>query len=236
MFSARTGMYEWALARPALDSAGALPEKTVHAGWRQRGYLFVKRMLDIGLSSLLMLLTLPITLAAAMAIKLTSRGPIFFSPLRAGQGGRPFAIHKFRSMYTGTEADQEPRRAMNEPGDGPCFKIRRDPRLTPIGAFLRRTGIEDLPQLFNVLRGEMSLVGPRPLPMSEVSTRTCAEYRRLAVPPGLTCLCRISGRGEIPRHEWMQLDLYYIEHRDLLLDLEIMVKTIPAVLSRHGAF
>ncbi|NLX13097.1 MAG: sugar transferase [Phycisphaerales bacterium] len=236
MACARTGMYEWALARPALDSAVTLPEETVHAGLRPRGYMFVKRALDIGLSSLLMLLMWPIALAAAMAIKLTSRGPIFLRQLRAGQGGRPFAMYQFRSIYAGAEAGQEPLRAMNELSDGPCLKIHRDPRLTPVGAFLRRTGIEDWPQLFNVLRGDMSLAGPRPWPLSEGSTRTDAERRRLSVVPGLTGLWQISGRCEIPNQEWMQLDLDYIEHRSMLLDLEIMVKTIPAVLSYRGAF
>ncbi len=236
MASTRTTMYEWALAQAALENVVTLPEEPVYAGWRQRGYLFAKRAIDIILSCLLILLTLPITLTTAMAIKLTSRGPIFFRQSRAGQGGRPFSMYKFRSMYDGADAEQATLRALNELGDGPCFKIRRDPRLTRTGAFLRRTSIDELPQLFNVLRGDMSLVGPRPLPLPEVSTRTYAERRRLGVPPGLTCLWQISGRCEIPYHEWMQLDLYYIEHRGLLLDLEILIKTIPAVLSCRGAF
>jgi lipopolysaccharide/colanic/teichoic acid biosynthesis glycosyltransferase len=144
-------------------------------------------------------------------------------------------MYKFRSMRNGAADERQLLNGWNDLCEGPCFKLRNDPRLTPVGRFLRQSSIDELPQLFNVLRGEMTLVGPRPLPLDEVCTGTPAERKRLSIKPGLTCLWQISGRCEIPYREWMLLDLYYIEHKSLLLDLEILVKTVPAVLSRRGA-
>jgi len=175
-------------------------------------------------------------LAVAVAIKLTSRGPVLFRHQRAGMNGRPFTMYKFRSMVDGAHEHHPRRDGLNDMLEGPVFKLHDDPRLTRIGRFLRRTSIDELPQLFNILRGEMALVGPRPLPLEEVMLTTPAERRRIQVVPGLTCLWQISGRCEIPYSEWVQLDLLYIQNRSLLLDLEILLKTVPAVLSCRGAY
>jgi len=198
-------------------------------------YILSKRALDLVLAGILLIFTAPAMLAAALAVKLTSPGPILFRQLRAGLNGRPFVMYKFRSMFDGAHEHRWHVSSLNEVG-GPVFKLRHDPRLTRVGRFLRRTSIDELPQLFNVFRGEMSLVGPRPLPLEEVRTHTAAERRRLQVLPGLTCLWQISGRCEIPYGEWIQLDMLYIENRDMLLDLEILLRTIPAVLSCRGAY
>lgn len=251
------GLVAWALARPGVEMAPpavemappyvevALPavEATVpivedidSSGLRERLYLLTKRAMDVLVGTLLIAVTWPIMLATAVAIKWTSPGPVLFRQPRAGRNGRPFVMYKFRSMHDGAEEDRPLLSRRNELIEGPCFKLSDDPRLTRIGRFLRQTSIDELPQLFNVLEGEMTLVGPRPLPLDEVCTGTGAEHRRLEVRPGLTCLWQISGRCEIPYHEWVLLDLYYIEHHSLLLDLEVLIKTIPAVLSRRGAF
>lgn len=231
-----TSLVAWALAqRPreaALPAVLALPA----ANWREAGYLATKRAVDIVLGTLVIVLTSPLVLAAALAVKLTSPGPVLFRQKRAGRDGKPFVMYKLRSMLAGAEEDRIHLAGLNEMGDGPCFKLRDDPRLTPVGRFLRRTSIDELPQLFNVLKGEMTLVGPRPLPLVEVCTTRPEERARLKATPGLTCLWQISGRCEIPYDEWMLLDLYYLRNRSLMLDLEILIKTLPAVLTGRGAF
>ncbi len=231
-----TGPVAWALAQPAIETAPPIIEEISSAGLRERLYLLAKRAVDIVIGTLLIVATWPLMLATAVAIKLTSPGQMLFRQRRAGRHGRPFVMYKFRSMYNGAEEDRLVLNYRNELTGGPCFKLRDDPRLTPIGRLLRQTSIDELPQLFNVLKGEMTLVGPRPLPLDEVCAGTSAERKRLSVQPGLTCLWQISGRCEIPYDEWVLLDLYYIQHRSLLLDLEILIKTVPAVLSRRGAF
>jgi len=236
MAQVNRGLVEWAMSQPVAEVAH-LGEATFDTGcWRERCYVGVKRLIDLGFGLLLFLTTLPVMLLAAIAIKFTSPGPVLFRQHRAGLNGRPFTMYKFRSMYEGAESDRNELACRNELTEGPCFKLREDPRLTPIGWFLRQSSIDELPQLFNVLQGDMTLVGPRPLPLEEVRTATAAERRRLHVKPGLTCLWQISGRCEIPYSEWMLLDLYYIEHRNFMLDVEILVKTVPAVLSRRGAY
>jgi lipopolysaccharide/colanic/teichoic acid biosynthesis glycosyltransferase len=172
----------------------------------------------------------------ALLIKLTSPGPVMFCQPRSGLNGKPFTIYKFRTMVTNAEQFKHELAAMNEMS-GPVFKITNDPRVTPVGKWLRKFSLDELPQLFNILRGEMSLVGPRPLPVDEVRRfNDLAHRRRLSVKPGLTCLWQISGRNQISDFkEWVRLDLEYIDHWSLWLDLKILLRTIPAVLIGIGA-
>ncbi len=198
-------------------------------------YEALKRVLDIVLGSVLLVATLPISLLAAVAIKLTSRGTIFFKQRRIGHNGRVFTMYKFRSMRRDAEEDRPALLRDNEMS-GPVFKIQKDPRVTRVGRFLRRSSIDELPQLINVLAGQMSLIGPRPLWEEEARQADGAARLRTTVKPGLTCLWQISGRSELSYEQWVHLDLYYIRHRSLFLDLMIFVQTIPAVLSARGAY
>jgi lipopolysaccharide/colanic/teichoic acid biosynthesis glycosyltransferase len=174
-------------------------------------------------------------LLAAALIKLTSRGPVLFKQERAARGCRPFFMYKFRTMYDGAEADREYLGHRNEQ-IGPVFKIERDPRITPLGRLLRITSIDELPQLVNVIAGDMSLVGPRPLWMPEARQLSGPARLRAAVKPGLTCLWQISGRSELEYPRWVELDLFYVRRRGLWLDLMILAQTFPAVLSCRGAY
>jgi lipopolysaccharide/colanic/teichoic acid biosynthesis glycosyltransferase len=175
-------------------------------------------------------------LVVAIGIKLTSKGPIIFKQMRAGKFGKPFVMYKFRSM----SSDAEMRRAELLPFNqmrGPVFKVEDDPRITPLGRWLRRTSMDETPQLLNVLSGHMSLVGPRPLPIYEVENfEHTAQRRRLSVKPGLTCLWQISGRNQVMDFsDWVKLDLEYIDRWSLGLDFKILLRTIPAVLFGFGA-
>ena len=185
---------------------------------------------------LLLLIMIPVIPLIALAVKLTSSGPVFFRQQRSGQNGAPFTLYKFRTMVTNAEQLKHELAAMNEM-TGPVFKVTNDPRVTPLGKFLRKYSLDELPQLFNVLRGEMSLVGPRPLPVDEVKRfNDLAHRRRLSVKPGLTCLWQISGRNKITDFkDWVRLDLDYIDNWSLALDLKILFLTIPAVLRGTGA-
>ncbi|MCE5278814.1 MAG: sugar transferase [Planctomycetaceae bacterium] len=207
--------------------APALPENFV--------YDIAKRATDVVLGTLLLILTAPLMLIAALLVKITSRGPVVFRQTRAGRGELPFTMYKFRTMRVGAEDDRTFLGHRNEK-DGPVFKISDDPRLTPLGRLLRRSSIDELPQLFNVLAGHMSLVGPRPLWMPESLKIQGPERIRLAVKPGLTCLWQISGRSDLSFAQWMSLDQYYVQHRSLLLDALIMIQTLPVVLSGQGAY
>ena len=198
-------------------------------------YEISKRIIDLVLASVLLVATLPLTLLTAILIKLTSRGPVIFTQERAGLGGKPFYMYKFRTMYRGAEDDRDFLSHLNEQ-NGPVFKITKDPRLTLIGRFLRRSSIDELPQLINVLAGHMSLVGPRPMWLPEARQITGLAKLRTAVKPGLSCLWQISGRSELSFDEWVKLDLYYFRHRGILLDMLIIIQTIPAVISGHGAY
>ncbi len=200
-----------------------------------RLYGFSKRVFDIIAGTVMLVLSMPLMILAVIAIKLTSKGPIFFRQKRTGLNGRTFTMYKFRSMSAGAEDARPILEKLNE-SNGPAFKIKRDPRVTRIGRFLRRSSLDELPQLINVLAGQMSLVGPRPLPVAEAENVRGAGRLRTTVTPGLTCLWQISGRNELTFEQWMHMDLYYIRHRSLLLDLIIIVQTIPAVLSAHGAY
>ena len=198
-------------------------------------YIASKRLLDIVVSAILIALALPLMLITAVAIKLTSRGPIFFSQWRLGLHARPFRMLKFRSMHAYAQDERGLVEQLNQT-EGPVFKIIDDPRVTSLGRFLRRSSIDELPQLFNVFAGQMSLVGPRPPIPSEALHYSPAERCRLLVTPGMTCLWQICGRSSIPYPEWILLDLYYIEHRCFLFDLSILLQTIPAVISAKGAY
>ncbi len=196
---------------------------------------FGKRLLDLLGASLGLLLSSPLLLIAAILIKLESRGPVIYKSVRVGRGARPFTFLKLRSMVDGADQHRHKLSHLNET-DGPVFKIAADPRMTRVGRLLRVTSIDEIPQLWNVLRGEMSLVGPRPPIAEEVVQYEPWQLRRLDVVPGITCLWQISGRSRIGFQEWMRLDLEYIRHRSFWLDLKILIRTIPAVLSREGAF
>lgn len=212
-------------------------------------YEATKRVLDVGVSFVGLIILSPLMVLIILVIKLESRGPAIFAHLRKGKDGRDFRFYKFRSMYL----DAEERRA--EVGSlnkmmGPVFKIEHDPRVTPFGKFLRRSSLDELPQLFNVLKGEMSLVGPRPLVLRDIEApanpvRCTSEEekhlyslwtkKRLEVKPGLTGLWQVSGRNTLPLQGWIENDLKYVHERSLLLDLRIVLKTIPVVLSGKGA-
>lgn len=195
----------------------------------------IKRALDIAGALFGLILCAPLFLVVAVLIKCTSKGPVLFRQERHGLGRRIFSIYKFRTMFENAEAAQAGLEHMNQ-NSGPVFKIFKDPRVTPIGAFLRKTSIDELPQLINILKGEMSLVGPRPLNKRDVSRFSEAWLmRRFSVKPGLTCLWQISGRSNISFDRWIALDLHYIDHWSLQLDFKILAMTLPAVFKGTGA-
>ena len=193
-----------------------------------------KRTIDITGALFALIVAFPLLLFAIALIKLTSKGPAFFSQWRIGRGGRPFRILKLRTMSNGADNDKHLLREQNEQ-DGLGFKITKDPRVTPIGRLLRRTSIDELPQLINVLRGDMSIVGPRPLPCSDWKPASGWICRRHDVVPGLTCTWQVSGRSHIKFDEWMRMDIEYINQISLPTDLKLICRTIPAVLSQKGA-
>jgi exopolysaccharide biosynthesis polyprenyl glycosylphosphotransferase len=195
-----------------------------------------KGIIDFAGSLAMILALSPVMILAAIAVRLSSQGPIFFRQQRAGLNGRPFTMLKFRSMVTNAEQLKQELAALNEMS-GPVFKVTNDPRVTKVGRFLRKWSIDELPQLFNVLRGEMSLVGPRPLPLDEVARfDDLAHRRRLSVRPGLTCIWQVRGRNNVSDFkEWVRLDLEYIDNWSLWLDIKILLMTIPAVVTGAGA-
>lgn len=213
---------EHAQVLPAFSSAEALPA-------------LVKRALDCVLSIALLMLLSPLLLLVAVLIKLASPGPVFFRQTRVGLNKRKFSMFKFRTMIVNAEQIQDQLLSMNEMS-GPVFKIKNDPRITPLGRFLRKTSIDELPQLINVLRGEMSLVGPRAIPLRDYRLfEQDWQRRRFSVKPGITCLWQIHGRNSIPFEKWMELDMQYIDKWSLWLDLKILARTVPAVLRGTGA-
>jgi exopolysaccharide biosynthesis polyprenyl glycosylphosphotransferase len=199
------------------------------------GTLLVKRALDIAAASLLIILLSPLLLVLAMLVKWHDGGPILFSQKRIGRWGRPFNMLKFRTMCVDAEARLHELLPLNQHVEGVTFKVKNDPRITPIGRWMRRFSLDELPQFFNVLRGEMSLVGPRPPLPREVECYSWRDRRRLAVTPGLTCFWQIGGRSEIDFSGQVQLDIRYIESQSVWLDLYILLRTVPAVLSGRGA-
>lgn len=197
--------------------------------------LVVKRLLDIALSAISILVLLPVFIAAALMIKLNSPGPVFFVQERIGLNKRRFRLYKFRTMVQDAERQIAALEAMNEVS-GPVFKIKDDPRITAVGKFLRKTSIDELPQLFNVFKGDMSMVGPRPLPVRDYEGFDQDWHRRrFSVRPGITCLWQVMGRSGIQFDQWMELDMRYIDQWSLKLDLMILLRTIPAVLRTSGA-
>jgi exopolysaccharide biosynthesis polyprenyl glycosylphosphotransferase len=195
----------------------------------------VKRLFDVVSAAAGLLALTPLLATVALAIKAGSRGPVFFRQQRVGLHGRPFGMLKFRSMVVDAEAQRAALEAHNEHREGPVFKMTHDPRITRVGRFIRKYSIDELPQLWNVLRGEMSLVGPRPPIASEVAKYDAWQRRRLSVVPGLTGLWQVSGRNHISFDQWMRLDLQYIDNWSLRLDLALLGRTIPVVLTGRGA-
>jgi exopolysaccharide biosynthesis polyprenyl glycosylphosphotransferase len=225
-----------AIAKPDFDVFGSRPmlvfRTTPEVSWA----FALKYAIDRLGALLLITFALPLMLFAALGIKLTSPGPVIFRQQRSGKNGRPFTMYKFRTMQTDAEMRQAELAAYNEMS-GPVFKVGNDPRITSFGRWLRKTSIDELPQLINVLQGHMSLVGPRPLPLYEVEKfENSAQRRRLSVKPGLTCLWQISGRSNVTSfQDWVRLDLDYIDNWSIWLDLKILARTIPAVLFGSGA-
>jgi exopolysaccharide biosynthesis polyprenyl glycosylphosphotransferase len=222
------------LARPVLEELDGIPLLSFTTTPSNPGQLVAKRLIDLTLALALFLVTLPIQLLAALAILVTSGFPIFFRQVRCGLNGRHFTLPKFRTMERGSEERLSEVSHLNEM-TGPVFKVRKDPRMTRLGGLLRRLSIDELPQLWSVIVGEMSLVGPRPPLPEEVSRYESWQRRRLSMKPGLTCLWQVSGRSELDFDRWMALDLKYIDTWSPLLDLKILLKTVPAVLSGRGA-
>ena len=199
-----------------------------------RGLPRWKRAMDIAAALFALALLSPLLALVAAAVKLTSPGPVLFAQWRQGLGGRRFLMYKFRSMRRDAEEHQAVLMSLNEQ-DGPAFKIRNDPRVTPLGRFLRHTSIDELPQLWNVLRGDMSLVGPRPLPCHEAEQCALWQHERCHVTPGLTCIWQVQGRSRVTFDDWMRMDVRYVRTRSAWADLCLLVQTIPAVLLCRGA-
>ena len=227
------------LSQASADDLNGQPVIVFRTGPDASWQALAKNVIDfVGALLLLLLLTfvIPVLPLAALLIRLTTKGSILFRQQRAGLNGQPFTMLKFRTMVTNAEQLQQELAQLNEMS-GPVFKVTNDPRITPVGRFLRKYSIDEFPQLLNVLRGEMSLVGPRPLPVHEVKRfDDPADRRRLSVKPGLTCLWQVSGRNNVTDFkEWVRLDLEYIDNWSLWLDVKILARTIPAVLAGSGA-
>jgi exopolysaccharide biosynthesis polyprenyl glycosylphosphotransferase len=225
---------------PALDAPleieelDGIPLLSIASGPQEVIPLLGKRAFDVVLSALGLVLLSPVLMLMALAVRLDSPGPVLFRQRRMGLNGREFTLYKFRSMRLGAEDELHGLRARNE-ADGPVFKMRDDPRVTRVGRFIRRTSIDELPQLWNVLKGEMSIVGPRPPLPEEVRRYERWQRRRLSMKPGITCTWQVSGRSDVEFDRWMELDLAYIDEWSLWRDLRIVARTIPAVLLRRGA-
>ena len=228
-------LFETRFATMVVERFGCFDLMTIASGPGRSLQYSSKRFFDLVFALLAIAGTLPLMLLAAIGILLSSPGPILFFQDRVGYNKRIFRLYKFRTMVVNAMALQNQLQARNE-ADGPVFKIRNDPRVTRFGSFLRRTSIDELPQLFNVLKGDMSLVGPRPLPIRDYrGFNKDWQRRRFSVMPGITCLWQISGRNDIPFERWMELDMHYIDNWSLWEDLSILVRTGHAVLRRRGA-
>jgi exopolysaccharide biosynthesis polyprenyl glycosylphosphotransferase len=228
-------MFQMTLSHLDVEDLGGIPMIGVRDITIGRTQGFLKRAMDVFISLTGLILLLPFFSLLALLIKLDSDGPVFFTQIRVGKNENLFACYKFRSMRQGAEAEQEQLRALNE-ADGPIFKMRDDPRITRMGRILRRTSLDEVPQLFNVIMGHMSLVGPRPAPPSEVQRYQPWHKRRLEVAPGMTGLWQVSGRSELSFDEMVLLDLYYIEHWSPVLDVQIMLRTFPKMITGEGAY
>ncbi len=199
------------------------------------GYRLVKRVFDVVASFGGLAMLLPLFPFIVLLIKLETKGPVFFKQERVGFEGKLFGCYKFRSMAVDAEAQKAKLVHLNE-ATGAAFKIKDDPRITGVGSFLRRSSLDEFPQLFNILKGDMSVIGPRPQIPSEVNDYTPEQAQRLLVRPGLTCLWQVSGRSHLDFSEWMELDRQYVQKRSLWFDLTILARTLPAVIERKGAY
>ncbi|AQQ08948.1 putative sugar transferase EpsL [Sedimentisphaera cyanobacteriorum] len=198
--------------------------------------LFLKRVIDIAGSLTAVLILSPVFIITALSIYLHDKGSVLFVQKRVGKNGRLFDMYKFRSMVVNADKIKEQILESNESSDGVIFKMKKDPRVTPIGRFIRKFSIDELPQLLNVLKGDMSLVGPRPPLPAEVAQYTLEQRKRLHVRPGITCVWQVSGRSDIPFTQQVQLDLDYIKSRSFFTDVKLLLKTIPAVLLGKGGY
>lgn len=197
---------------------------------------FLKRALDILLSLIFLIIFSPVFIITALAIVMENPGPIFYSQTRIGKDGKPFDFYKFRSMVVDADKVKDELIRQNESKDGVIFKMKKDPRITKVGRIIRRFSIDELPQLLNVLKGDMSLVGPRPPIPREVNEYSLEDRKRLHIKPGITCIWQVSGRSDIPFTEQVQLDKQYISSQNFWKDLLILLKTIPAVITGKGAY
>ena len=222
------------LSKVYLERLRDMPLLTFSTTPENEDLLLLKRLGDFVMALVLLIALSPLLLVLALLIKLTSKGPVFYRQARCGLGGRKFTLHKFRSMQPDADLRREELEALNEL-DGPVFKIRSDPRCTPVGRFMRKFSLDELPQLVNILKGEMSFVGPRPPLPEEVEKYEPWQRRRLRMPPGLTCLWALEGRSQLSFRRWMELDLQYIDNWSFALDWKILLKTIPVVLLGRGA-
>jgi exopolysaccharide biosynthesis polyprenyl glycosylphosphotransferase len=228
-------IFDLKIARARTEKLDGRTQLTAYSSSPDGWAVLVKRGLDVTLSLALLLSIAPVLVVIGLLVKLTSRGPVLFRQERIGRNKRRFFIYKFRTMVPNAEKLQPALEGLNEAA-GPVFKIRNDPRVTPIGRLLRRTSLDELPQLFNVLRGDMSLVGPRPLPVRDYEGFDQDwQRRRFSVRPGITCLWQVNGRSNIAFDHWMKLDLQYLDEWSIWLDVKILAQTIPAVLKRSGA-
>jgi exopolysaccharide biosynthesis polyprenyl glycosylphosphotransferase len=228
-------LFNLKIARPRTDVFEGEAHITAHCGGLEGWSLVIKRLIDLIVSVVLLVLLAPVLLTVAMVIKVTSNGPVLFSQKRVGLSKRQFLMYKFRTMVVDAEKLQTELLHLNEM-TGPVFKIRNDPRVTRVGRLLRKTSIDELPQLFNVLIGDMSLVGPRAISARDYEFfNEDGQRRRFSVRPGITCLWQVNGRNSIPFEQWMELDMQYIDRWSLWLDLKILAMTIPAVLRGSGA-
>jgi exopolysaccharide biosynthesis polyprenyl glycosylphosphotransferase len=229
-----TDLFNLKLAKSTVSLYGGVSVIDLYTSPKMSWQLLLKRLIDITASSVLLIFLSPLFAVVSFLIKRTSKGPVFFKQQRVGYNGRLFNCLKFRTMVENAEELRDDLLELNEM-DGPVFKIKNDPRLTKVGKILRKTSIDELPQFINVLRGDMSLVGPRPPIPSEVKEYELVDRRRLSMRPGITCLWQVNGRNSIPFEKWMELDRQYIDQWSLWLDFKILAKTIPAVLRGSGA-
>jgi exopolysaccharide biosynthesis polyprenyl glycosylphosphotransferase len=232
----RPEMFALQVAKSYMDEIEGVPIVTIRSGPQDDWRMVAKRLIDFVVSAALLALAAPLFALVAFLIRRDSPGPIFFAQERVGFNKRRFKLLKFRTMVDGADKEQDSLEHLNEV-EGPVFKIKNDPRLTEIGKILRRFSIDELPQLINVLKGDMSLVGPRPLPVRDVDRIDVNSHkRRFSIKPGITCLWQVNGRSNIGFDDWVRMDLDYIDRWSLILDAQILLKTIPAVLKGPGAY